>query len=44
VVRRIFGKKKDEVMGVLRKLHNEELDILYSLPSIIRTIRSRRMR
>jgi hypothetical protein len=44
VLRRIFGPKKDEVMGGWRKLHNEELNKLYSSPSIIRMIRSRRMR
>jgi hypothetical protein len=36
VLRRIFGPKKDEVMGEWRKLHNEELRDLYSSPSIIR--------
>jgi hypothetical protein len=44
VLRRIFGPKRDEVTGVWRKLHNEELHNLYSLPSIIRMIKSRRMR
>jgi hypothetical protein len=44
VLRRIFGPKRDEVTGGLRKLHNEELHNLYSLPSIIRLIKSRRMR
>jgi hypothetical protein len=43
VLRRIFGPKKDEVMGGWRKLHNELHD-LYSSPSIIRIIKSRRMR
>jgi hypothetical protein len=43
-VLRIIGLKKDEVKGVLRKLHNEELHNLYSSPSIIRIIESRRMR
>jgi hypothetical protein len=43
VLRRIFGPKRDEVMGEWRKLHNEELRNLYSLPSIIRIIKSRRM-
>jgi hypothetical protein len=40
----IFGSKRDEVMGGWRKLHNEELHNLYSSPSIIRMIMSRRMR
>jgi hypothetical protein len=44
VLRRIFGPKRDGVTGGWRKLHNEELHNLYSLPSIIRTIKSRRMR
>jgi hypothetical protein len=42
VLRRILGRKKDEVTGGWRKLHNEELHNLYSSP--IRTIKSRRMR
>jgi hypothetical protein len=44
VLRRIFGPKRDEVTGEWRKLHNDELRDLYSSPSIIRLIRSRRMR
>jgi hypothetical protein len=44
VLRRIFGPKRDEVTGGWRKLHNEELHNLYSSPSIIRMIMSRRMR
>jgi hypothetical protein len=44
VLRRIFGPKRDEVAGDWRKLHNEELHRLYSSPSIIRMIKSRRMR
>jgi hypothetical protein len=44
VLRRIFGTKRDEVTGEWRKLHNEELRDLYSSPSIIRIIKSRRMR
>jgi hypothetical protein len=44
VLRRIFGLKRDEVMGEWRKLHDEELPVLYSSPSIIRIIKSRRMR
>jgi hypothetical protein len=43
-VLRIFGSKRDGVMGGWRKLHNEELHNLYSSPSIIRIIKSRRMR
>jgi hypothetical protein len=43
VLRRIFGPKRDEVTGGWRKLHNELRD-LYSSPSIIRIIKSRRMR
>jgi hypothetical protein len=44
MLRRIFGPKRDEVTGGWRKLHNEELHSLYSSPSIIRIIKSRRMR
>jgi hypothetical protein len=44
VLRRIFGPKRDEVTGDWRKLHKEELNNLYSLPNIIRMIKSRRMR
>jgi hypothetical protein len=44
VLRRIFGPKRDEVTGGWRKPHNEELQNLYSSPSIIRVIKSRRMR
>jgi hypothetical protein len=43
-LRRIFGPKKDEVTGGRRKLHNEELHDLYSSRSIIRIIKSSRMR
>jgi hypothetical protein len=43
-VLRIFGPKWDEVTEDWRKLHNEELNNLYSSPSIIRMIKSRRMR
>jgi hypothetical protein len=41
---RIFGPKRDEVTGEWRKLHNEELHDLFSSPSIIRILKSRRMR
>jgi hypothetical protein len=44
VLRRIFGPKRDEVTGELRKLRNKELQDLYSSLSIIRIIKSRRMR
>jgi hypothetical protein len=44
VLRRIFGPKRDGVTGGWRKLHNEELHNLYSSSSIIRIIKSRRMR
>jgi hypothetical protein len=44
VLRRIFGSKRDEVTGEWRKLHNEELRDLYSSSSIIRIIKSKRMR
>jgi hypothetical protein len=44
VLRRIFGPKRDEVIGGWRKPHNEELRDLYSSPSIIRILKSRRMR
>jgi hypothetical protein len=44
VLRRIFGPKRDSVTGDWRKLHNEELNDLYSSPSLIRMIKSMRMR
>jgi hypothetical protein len=44
LLRRIFGSKGDEVTGDWKELHNEELHNLYSSPSVIRMIKSRRMR
>jgi hypothetical protein len=44
VLRKIFGRQKNEASRKCRKLHNEELRDLYYLPSIIRIIKSRRMR
>jgi len=39
--RRIFGPKRDEVTGEWRKLHNEELNDLYSSPNNIRVVKSK---
>jgi hypothetical protein len=44
MLRRIFGPKRDGVTGEWRKLHNKKLHDLYSSPSIIRIIKSRRLR
>ena len=44
VMRRIFGPRRDEVTGNWRRLHNEELNDLYSSPNIVWVIKSRRMR
>jgi len=44
VLRRIFGHRRDEVTGEWRRLHNEELNDLYSSPNIVRVIKSRIMR
>jgi hypothetical protein len=43
-LRKIFGPKRDEVMGKWGKLHNEELHDVYSSPSVIRISKSKRMR
>jgi len=44
VLRRVFGPNRDEVTGEWKKLHNEELSNLYSLPNIVRVVKSRRMK
>ena len=44
VLRRIFGPRRDEITGDWRRLHNAELNDLYSSPDIVRVIKSRRMR
>ena len=44
VLRRIFGPRRDEVTGQWRRLHNEELNDLYSSPNMVRVIKSRRMK
>jgi hypothetical protein len=44
VLRRMFGPKREEVVGGWRRLHNEELHDLYTSSSIIRVIKSRRMK
>jgi hypothetical protein len=44
VLRRVFEPKRDEVTVEWRKLHNEELNDLYSLPILVRGVKSRRMR
>ena len=44
VFRRVFGPKRDGVTGEWRKLHNEELNKLYSSPNIVRVMKSRKMR
>jgi len=44
VLRRIFGSRRDEVTGQWSRLHNEELNDLYSSPNIVRVIKSRRIR
>jgi hypothetical protein len=44
VLRRVFGPERDEVTEEWRKLHNGELNYLYSLPNIVRVVKSRRMK
>jgi hypothetical protein len=44
VLRRTFGPRRVEVTGEWRRLHNEEINVLYSSPNIVRVIKSRRMR
>ena len=44
VLRKIFGPRRDKVTGEWRRLHNEELNDLYSSPNIVRVIKSRRTR
>jgi len=44
VLKKVFGPKRDEMTGEWRKLHNEELNDLYSLHNIVRVVKSRRMR
>jgi hypothetical protein len=43
-VLKVFGPKRDKVTGEWRKLHNEELNDLYSLPNIVQVVKSKRMR
>jgi hypothetical protein len=44
MLRKVFRPERDEVTGEWRKLHDEELNDLYSLPNIVRVVKSRRMR
>ena len=44
MLRRVFGSKRNEVTEEWRKLHNKERSDLYSLPNIVRVVKSRRMR
>ena len=44
ILRRVFGPNREEVTGERRKLHKEDLRDLYSLPNIVRVVKSRRMR
>jgi hypothetical protein len=43
MLRRLFGPKRNEVTGEWRKLHNEEVNDLYSLPNIVWVVKTRRM-
>jgi len=43
VQRRIFGHERDKITRVWRKLHNWELNILYSSPNVVRVIKAKRM-
>jgi len=43
-LRRVFGPKRDEMSGEWRKLHDEELNDLYSLLNIVQVVKSRRTR
>ena len=44
VLKTIFGPRRDEVTGDWRRLHNEEINVFYSSPNVVRVIKSRRMR
>ena len=44
MLRRVLGPKRDEVTGEWRKLHNEKISDLYSLPNIVQVVKLRRMR
>jgi hypothetical protein len=44
VLRRVFRPRRDEVTGEWRRLHNEEINNLYSSPNMVQVIKSRRMR
>jgi len=44
VLRKIYRKKRDEMTGEWRRLHNEELHGLYDLPNVVKIMKSRRLR